>query len=92
MPTASPVCASDLTTSLHWFGVALQVVGLLGAMALLLRLRERVTGGEVVPLSWRSGDTVVFAGTASATASVGAVRITTTGGAMPDGPVADQVV
>jgi tetrahydromethanopterin S-methyltransferase subunit G len=36
----------------NWLGVALQVVGLLGAMLLLARLRETVTGREVVPLRW----------------------------------------
>ena len=37
---------------LNWLGIGLQVVGLLGAMLLLARLRETVTGREVVPLSW----------------------------------------
>jgi tetrahydromethanopterin S-methyltransferase subunit G len=42
----------------NWLGVALQVVGLLGAMLLLARLRETVTGHEVwllhqVRAAWR---------------------------------------
>jgi hypothetical protein len=39
-------------TRLNWFGVALQVGGVLGAAYLLLRLRENITLRPVVPLSW----------------------------------------
>jgi tetrahydromethanopterin S-methyltransferase subunit G len=36
----------------NWLGVALQVVGLLGAMLLLARLRETITGREGALLRW----------------------------------------
>jgi tetrahydromethanopterin S-methyltransferase subunit G len=36
----------------NWLGVGLQVVGLLGAMYLLARLHETVTGRQVIPLRW----------------------------------------
>jgi tetrahydromethanopterin S-methyltransferase subunit G len=36
----------------NWFGIGLQVVGLLGAMYLLARLHETVTGHQVIALRW----------------------------------------